>query len=68
MRRASLAAVNEPKVIKTDKLRSYEQAIDEVFLFAKHVKSEGLRAEGRRQCGTRSSCPIPSGQMWCAAA
>lgn len=45
MRRASLAAVNEPKVIKTDKLRSYEQAIDEIFPFAKHVKSEGLRAE-----------------------
>ena len=40
-----MAAVNEPKVIKTDKLRSYEQAIDEVFPFAKHVKSEGLRAE-----------------------
>ena len=45
MRRASLAAVNAPKVIKTDKLRSYAPAIDEIFPFAKPVKSEGLRAE-----------------------
>ena len=45
MRRAKLASYNQPKVIKTDKLRSYDQAIDDVFPLAKHVKSEGLRAE-----------------------
>ena len=45
MRRARLASYNEPKVIKTDKLRSYDQAIDDVFPLAKHVKSQGLTAE-----------------------
>ena len=45
MRRAKLAAANEPKEIKTDRLRSYDGAIDNVFPLAQHVKSDGLRAE-----------------------
>ena len=45
MRRAKLAAVNEPKEIKTDRLSSYDGAIDRVFPLSKHVKADGIRAE-----------------------
>ena len=45
MRRAKLAAANEPKVIKTDRLSSYDGAIDRVFPLAKHVKADGIQAE-----------------------
>ncbi len=45
MRRAAAASAEPPKTIKTDKLRSYNRAIANVFPDAKHIKSEGLAAE-----------------------
>ena len=46
MRRAKNAAANPPKRIKTDKLKSYNGAIDWVFGGrVQHVQSEGLAAE-----------------------
>ena len=42
MRKAAKAAAKPPRVVKTDKLRSYNQAIEKTFPFAFHVKSEGL--------------------------
>lgn len=46
MRRAQEASGNLPKTIKTDRLKSYIDAIERVFGGdVKHVQSEGLRAE-----------------------
>ena len=45
MEKAKAAAGRDPKVIKTDKLRSYDKAIKQVFPNTKHVKGEGLTAE-----------------------
>ncbi len=45
MERARAATDVEPKVIKTDRLNSYDEAISTVFPTATHVKSNGIRAE-----------------------
>ena len=45
MRKAQSAAANAPAVIRTDKLSSYVPAIRKLFPNAKHLQSEGLRAE-----------------------
>ncbi len=46
MRKARENAATLPKVIKTDRLRSYNDGIDAVFAgVAKHVKSDGITAE-----------------------
>ena len=43
MRKTQKAAANTPKTVKTDKLRSYESAIENVWGGdVKHVQSEGL--------------------------
>ena len=43
MERAKAAAASPPKMIVTDKLRSYDKAIKQVFPDAMHVKSEGIK-------------------------
>ena len=46
MRKAQKAAANTPKTVKTDKLKSYIGAIEDVWGGdVKHVQSEGIRAE-----------------------
>ena len=46
MRKAQAAAANTPKRVKTDKLRSYEVGIENVWGGdVQHVQSEGLHAE-----------------------
>ena len=45
MEKAKATAAEPPKSIKTDKLRSYNRAIANVFPDAKHIQSEGLAAE-----------------------
>ena len=45
MRKALAAADGPPDSITTDKLRSYLSAIKKVFPDAKHIQSEGIRAE-----------------------
>ena len=45
MRKALAAADGPPDSITTDKLRSYLSAIKKVFPGAKHIQSEGIRAE-----------------------
>ena len=45
MERAKANASSDPKEIKTDRLRSYDEAIATVYPYTKHVKSEGIRAE-----------------------
>ncbi len=46
LRKAQANAANIPKVIKTDRLKSYISAVDDVFgADATHVQSDGIRAE-----------------------
>ena len=45
MRKAALAADGPPKTITTDKLRSYIKPIKDILPEAKHMQSEGLRAD-----------------------
>ena len=45
MEMAKEAAQEDPKVIKTDRLASYDEGISTVFPYTKHVKSNGIRAE-----------------------
>ena len=44
MQKAKEAAASPPKTIKTDKLRSYDKAIKEVFPETLHIKSQGIRS------------------------
>ncbi len=44
MQKAKAAAVSPPNTIKTDKLRSYVKAIEEVFPETLHIKSQGIRS------------------------
>ena len=44
MRKAAEASAEPPKMVKTDKLGSYTQAIKEVFPETIHVQSQGIRA------------------------
>ena len=44
--KAQANAAGNPKIVKTDQLKSYISAVDDVFgADAKHVQSEGIRAE-----------------------
>lgn len=45
LRKASLAADKPPKSITTDKLKSYMSAVKGILPEAKHIQSEGIRAE-----------------------
>ena len=45
MRNAALAADKPPKTITTDKLKSYWKPIKEILPEAKHMQSDGLRAD-----------------------
>lgn len=45
MRKAANAADKPPKTITTDKLRSYLKPIREILPEARHIQSEGLRAD-----------------------
>ena len=45
MRKAAQAAKNPPRIVKTDRLGSYPAAVKAVFPDAKHVQSDGIRAE-----------------------
>lgn len=46
LRKAAGNAANQPKTIKTDRLKSYISAIEDVFgADAKHVQSDGIQAE-----------------------
>lgn len=46
MRKAQAASATTPKTVKTDKLRSYEVAVENVWGGdVQHVQSEGIRAE-----------------------
>lgn len=45
MRKAREAADSPPETIKTDRLRSYQSAVKEVFPDAKHIQSDGIRSK-----------------------
>ena len=45
MRKARDAADSPPETIKTDRLRSYQSAVKEVFPDAEHIQSEGIRSK-----------------------
>lgn len=46
LKKAAANAANGPKVIRTDRLKSYISAVDDVFgADAKHVQTDGIRAE-----------------------
>ena len=42
MRKAKDAADSPPETIKTDRLRSYQSAVKDVFPDAKHIQSDGI--------------------------